>query len=76
MCSNPDCPRKDNILMAAVQAVVLRKGMTLPTGTKLLHVPKMKLCSRCRSAQYCSPECQKAHWAAAGDPHKAHCRKR
>ena len=30
---------------------------------------KMKVCSRCQSAYYCSPECQRSHWKI----HKHHC---
>jgi hypothetical protein len=36
------------------------------------QLPKMMMCSRCRTVHYCSRECQKAHW---GD-HKGQCRKR
>lgn len=31
---------------------------------------KLSVCSRCKSAGYCSPQCQKLHWRA----HKAACR--
>ncbi|KAJ6603566.1 hypothetical protein DFH09DRAFT_1124608 [Mycena vulgaris] len=34
------------------------------------RVGELKLCSRCRSAKYCSQGCQKAHWKT----HKAYCK--
>jgi hypothetical protein len=32
---------------------------------------ELKMCGNCRTASYCSVECQKAHWV---DKHKAECR--
>ncbi|KAJ7246004.1 hypothetical protein C8J57DRAFT_1725009 [Mycena rebaudengoi] len=34
------------------------------------HIGELKLCTRCRSAKYCSKECQKAHWKT----HKTYCK--
>ena len=34
------------------------------------HVDKVRKCSRCGQASYCSKQCQKAHWPL----HKPHCK--
>ncbi|KAK0481470.1 hypothetical protein IW261DRAFT_1606769 [Armillaria novae-zelandiae] len=36
---------------------------------KTLRHADIKVCSRCKNARYCSPECQKSHWRK----HKAGC---
>ncbi|PBL00332.1 hypothetical protein ARMGADRAFT_956095 [Armillaria gallica] len=36
---------------------------------KTLRRADIKVCSRCKNARYCSPECQKSHWRK----HKADC---
>ncbi|KAJ7184657.1 hypothetical protein C8R46DRAFT_938641 [Mycena filopes] len=40
-------------------------------STKELGISKMKLCSACSSAPYCSVECQRLHWKR----HKVDCRR-
>jgi hypothetical protein len=48
------------------------KQVTCDTCKKRSSYTKMKKCSRCRSATYCSVECQKQDW----NRHKATCQKR
>jgi len=38
---------------------------------KTVGKPTLKLCSRCKKAAYCSPECQKMNWSKGG--HKRMC---
>ncbi len=72
------------IYEAALQAVMRRKGITFTGSSSSTAgvpvssgaVPQMSACSRCRAVQYCSQECQGAHWKHAETPHKVACRKR
>lgn len=48
------------------------KQVTCDTCKKRSAYTKMKKCSRCRNATYCSVECQKQDW----NRHKAECQKR
>lgn len=48
------------------------KQVTCDTCKKRSSYTKMKKCSACRSATYCSVECQKQDW----NRHKTECRKR
>lgn len=34
---------------------------------------KLKACTACHAAVYCSPACQRAHWKTGGGGHKAEC---
>ena len=43
-------------------------SVTVPNGPRNDR-PKLKQCSRCQEATYCSPECQRAHWKV----HKPAC---
>jgi len=45
-----------------------RYGSDEPEGSKLMR------CARCRVFQYCSRECQRAHWTDDIRPHKSVCR--
>jgi hypothetical protein len=48
------------------------KQVTCDTCKKRSSYTKMKKCSRCRNATYCSVECQKQDW----NRHKTECQKR
>jgi ankyrin repeat protein len=51
-CSNPSCPHR----------VDPKLRLTDHQSIKFVIPLKLKKCSRCRNAAYCSVECQKQHW--------------
>ena len=58
-CSFPQCPGQ------AERKVALALGR--PPAP-------LQVCSRCMTALYCTPECQRSHWRGEGcEPHKAAC---
>jgi hypothetical protein len=53
-------------MSTAVRCALPACGKELPGDTALL-------CGHCMRAAYCGKECQRQHWKAAVEPHKAEC---
>ena len=56
---------------AGIQSFVLRMTQGVCCGCDELQDEKMKRCSRCGRAAYCSPLCQRRHWPM----HKRECKR-
>jgi tetratricopeptide (TPR) repeat protein len=61
-----------SVAVAALRKVGHQVNMCSCPNCDAENVVKMKVCGRCRKAQYCSLECQKSHWHSG---HKECCQK-
>ncbi|KAL8292229.1 hypothetical protein RQP46_001695 [Phenoliferia psychrophenolica] len=65
-------PKKPAVIMQKPRKVHMKKKRSCGKyGHEFTPAKKLRVCSTCNKARYCSTECQKSHWKL----HRTHCQK-